>query len=235
MLKEKLMGQVEFRCSLSGPPSPLPHFWEHTIGSGHAALALRADWQAQLRRCHDELGFRYVRFHGLLSEHMGTLVGHNEGLLYSFFNVDQVTDFILSIGMKPFVELSFMPKAIASGGTTVFNYEANVTPPRHPEEWGALVSRLVTHWIDRHGADEVRQWFFEVWNEPNQKNSGPARKANTSSFIGIRPRRSRQSMRSFGLAAQRRRRMHGSVSFSNSAKRSAFGHGAADQSRAAAP
>jgi len=123
------MRRVEFSCSLSRTGTPLPHFWEHTIGSGHAPLALRADWQAQLRRCHNELGFRYVRFHGLLSEHMGTLVAHKKGLLYSFFNVDQVVDFILSIGMKPFVELSFMPKAIASGDTTVFNYQANVTPP----------------------------------------------------------------------------------------------------------
>jgi xylan 1,4-beta-xylosidase len=71
--------------------------------------------------------------------------------------------------MKPFVELSFMPKAIASGDTTVFNYEANVTPPRDFKEWAALVSRLVRHWIDRYGAGEVREWFFEVWNEQNQK------------------------------------------------------------------
>jgi len=147
----------------------LRHFWEHTVGSGHAALALRADWQVQLRRCHFELGFRYVRFHGLLSEHMGTLVGHNEGLLYSFFNVDQIVDFVLSIDMKPFIELSFMPKAIASGDTTVFNYEANVTPPRDFKEWAALVSRLVSHWVDRYGVNEVRDWFFEAWNEPNQK------------------------------------------------------------------
>jgi len=163
------MRRVEFSCRFSRTGTPLTHFWEHTVGGGHAALALRADWQAQLRRCHDELGFRYVRFHGLLSEHMGTLVGREEGLLYSFFNVDQILDFILSIGMKPFVELSFMPKVLASGDTTVFNYEANVTPPRDFKEWAALVSRLVSHWIDRYGAGEVREWLFEVWNEPNQK------------------------------------------------------------------
>jgi xylan 1,4-beta-xylosidase len=163
------MGQIEFRCSLSGMTAPLSHFWEHTVGSGHAPLALRADWQAQLRRCHDELGIRYVRFHALLSEHMGTLVRHHEKLSYSFFNADQILDFLLSIGMKPFVELSFMPKALASGDTTVFDYEANVTPPRDYEQWAALVSRLVSHWVARYGAGEVREWFFEVWNEPNQK------------------------------------------------------------------
>ena len=65
------MGTIEFRCSLSQATTPLPHFWEHTVGSSHALLALRADWQTQLRRCHDDLGFRYVRFHGLLSDHIG--------------------------------------------------------------------------------------------------------------------------------------------------------------------
>jgi xylan 1,4-beta-xylosidase len=163
------MGTIEFCCSLSGKTVPLTHFWEHTVGSSHAPHALRADWQAHLRRCHNELGFRYVRFHGLLSDHMGTLVLHKEKLLYSFFNADQVVDFLLSIGMKPFVELSFMPKALASGDKTVFNYEANVTPPRDYKQWAALVSRLVFHWVNRYGAREVRKWFFEVWNEPNLK------------------------------------------------------------------
>jgi xylan 1,4-beta-xylosidase len=163
------MRQIEFRCSLSAAAVALPHFWEHTVGSGHAPLALRADWQAQLRRCHEEVGFQFVRFHALLSEHMGTVIRHKEELLYSFFNADQIIDFLLSIGMKPFVELSFMPEALASGDTTVFNYKANVTPPRDYEEWAALVRRLVSHWVDRYGVGEVREWFFEVWNEPNLK------------------------------------------------------------------
>ena len=163
------MSSVKFFCNLAEPATPLAHFWEHTVGSDHAPVALRADWQSQLRRCHDELGFRHVRFHGLLSDDVGTLVRHKEKLLYSFFNADQIVDFLLSIGMKPFVELSFMPKALASGNKTVFNYEANVTPPRDYKQWAALVSRLVSHWVERYGAREVREWFFEVWNEPNLK------------------------------------------------------------------
>lgn len=163
------MTQVEFRCSLSQATTPFLHFWEHTVGSGHAPLTLRADWQVHLRRSHDELGFRYVRFHALLSDHLGTLISHQETLLYSFFNADQIVDHLLSIGMKPFVELSFMPKALASGDTTVFDYAANVTPPRDYRQWATLVRRLVTHWVHRYGASEVREWFFEVWNEPNLK------------------------------------------------------------------
>ena len=163
------MSSIEFFCDLAEPSTSLPHFWEHTVGSDHAPVALRADWQKQLQRCHNELGFKYVRFHGLLSDDMGTLVRENDKLLYSFFNADKVFDFLLSIGMKPFVELSFMPKALVSGNKTVFNYEANVTPPRDYKQWAILIRKLVSHWVERYGAAEVREWFFEVWNEPNLK------------------------------------------------------------------
>ena len=137
------------------------------MGSGHAPFALRADWQAQMRRCHQELGFQYVRFHALLSDEMGTLLCEENQLLYLFFNADQIVDFLLSIGMKPFVELSFMPETLASGATTVFSYRGNVTPPKDYDQWATLIQKLVTHWVSRYGAAEVRTWFFEVWNEPN--------------------------------------------------------------------
>jgi xylan 1,4-beta-xylosidase len=157
----------DFTCRFLQPPKAFPHFWEHTVGSGHAPLALRADWQAQMLRCHDELGFQYVRFHALLSDEMGTLICEEERLLYSFFNADQVIDFLLSIGMRPFIELSFTPETLASGRTTVFRYRANVTPPASYEQWATLIQKLTAHWVERYGADEVRRWFFEVWNEPN--------------------------------------------------------------------
>jgi xylan 1,4-beta-xylosidase len=163
------MARAHFRFHLSAPAAPLPHVWEHTVGSCHAPLALRADWQAQLRRCRQELGFRHVRFHGLLSE-AGTLVRHGGQLIYSFFNADRIVDFLLSIGMRPFVELSFMPAALASGSATIFSYRGNVTPPADYRAWAELVRRLVAHWAGRYGVDEVRRWYFEVWNEPNLRS-----------------------------------------------------------------
>jgi xylan 1,4-beta-xylosidase len=156
-----------FTGDLGGPSTNLPHFWEHTVGSGHATLALRADWQAQMKRTHDELGMKYVRFHGILSDGMGTCIGQDNQYLYSFFNADQIFDFLLSIGMKPFVELSFMPSILSSGDQIIFRYRANVTPPRDHADWSVLIRKLVGHWVDRYGVDEVRRWFFEVWNEPN--------------------------------------------------------------------
>jgi xylan 1,4-beta-xylosidase len=136
-------------------------------------MGLRADWREQLRRCHDELGFGHVRFHGILSDGMGTLVDEQDRLLYSFFNADQIWDYLLSIGMKPFVELSFMPTALASGKTTAFKYQANVTHPKENTQWATLIHKLVSHWVERYGADEIRTWFFEVWNEPNLKAFWP--------------------------------------------------------------
>ncbi len=158
-----------FSCRLSDRTTPFSHFWEHTIGSGHATLALRADWQRQLKRCRDELGIRHVRFHGLLSDDVGTFTVQNGKPLYSFFNADQICDFLLSIGIRPFVELSFMPEALASGNKTVFHYRGNVTPPNDDKKWANLIRKLVEHWVERYGVSEVRKWFFEVWNEPNLK------------------------------------------------------------------
>ena len=163
------MSKLTYFCDLAEATTPFPHFWEHTVGSDHARMALRADWRRQLKRAHDELGFRHVRFHGLLSDDIGTVVRDNGRLHYSFFNSDQVIDYLLSIGMRPFVELSFMPAALASGPTTVFSYEANVTPPKDYKAWAALIERIVSHWAERYGEKEVSEWPFEVWNEPNLK------------------------------------------------------------------
>jgi xylan 1,4-beta-xylosidase len=168
----------QFSADLRGPAIAFPHFWEHTVGSGHATLALRADWQAQLKRAHAELGMKHVRFHGLLSDDMGTLVCENDKLLYSFFNVDQIFDFLLSIGMRPFVELSFMPSALSSGNQTVFHYRANVTAPKDYAQWSVFIRRLVEHWVERYGIAEVRQWFFEVWNEPNLTAFGSGKQSD---------------------------------------------------------
>ncbi len=158
---------MTFTCDLAAKSRPFAHTWETCVGSGHALLALRADWQRDLARCHADLGFRTVRFHGILSDGMGTLTDQMDRLLDSFHNADTIFDYLLSIGMKPFVELSFMPLALSTGGDIVFHYKGNITPPRDYDQWAALTGRLVRHWTERYGLEEVRSWHFEVWNEPN--------------------------------------------------------------------
>jgi xylan 1,4-beta-xylosidase len=169
---------VEIRCDAAQRGVALPHVWEQCVGSGHATLALRADYQSQLARCHTELGMQRVRFHGLLCDDMGTLVCERNELLDSFVNADRIWDFLLSIGMCPFVELSFMPTALSSGAATVFHYRGNVTPPGDYAQWAALIQLLAQHCVDRYGSSEVRRWFFEVWNEPNLKAFWRARRSD---------------------------------------------------------
>ena len=158
-----------FQADFSSATRAIRHPWQWCVGSGHATLALRADWQAHLAQAQRDLGFKYVRFHGILDDDMGTLICQNEQFLYSFFNTDRIFDFLLSIGMKPVVELSFMPRALSSGNDIVFHYQGNITPPKDMAQWAELVRRLAAHWVERYGIDEVSQWPFECWNEPNLK------------------------------------------------------------------
>ena len=159
--------KVELKLDLSATAEPFEHYYEVCVGSGHAALALRADWQAQMRKCRDELGFQYVRFHGLLDDDMSVCLGDREHPDHHFHNVDLIFDFLREIGMRPFIELSFMPAVLASGARTCFHYRGNVTPPRDLAQWEDLIRDLTRHLAGRYGHEEVAKWWFEVWNEPN--------------------------------------------------------------------
>lgn len=147
---------------------PMNRMYNFCVGAGRANEGLRADWQRQLRHVHGECGFRYIRFHGLFCDDMGVYSEDKQGrAIYNWQYVDELFDFLLGIGMKPFVELSFMPAALASSHQTIFWYRANVTPPKDYAKWEALVVAFARHVTDRYGVDEVRTWYFEVWNEPN--------------------------------------------------------------------
>jgi xylan 1,4-beta-xylosidase len=138
------------------------------VGSGHACLGLRAEWREHLALARRECGFEYVRFHGLLHDDMGVYAEDAEGdPVFGWQYVDSLYDYILGLGMKPFLELGFMPRALASGERTIFYWKGNVTPPRSYEKWASLVRELVRHLTLRYGRDEVTAWYFEVWNEPN--------------------------------------------------------------------
>jgi xylan 1,4-beta-xylosidase len=147
---------------------PLNTMFNECVGAGRANEGLRADWQQQLAYVKKECGFRYIRFHGLLTDDMGIYREDNKGNPeYNFMYVDALFDYLLSIGIKPFVELGFMPNALASGKETIFWWRGNVTPPKDYDKWGALVKNITEHFTLRYGVDEVKTWYFEVWNEPN--------------------------------------------------------------------
>ena len=148
--------------------SPLNRSFNLCVGAGRANEGLRADWQQQLARTQRECGFRYLRFHGLLHDDMGVYAEDRAGnAVYNWQYIDALYDYLLSIRVKPFVELSFMPNALKSADKTVFWWKANVSPPKDYAKWEAFITALVKHWEQRYGRKELESWYFEVWNEPN--------------------------------------------------------------------
>ena len=147
---------------------PYNTMFKECVGAGRANEGLRADWQQQLAYVRKECGFKYIRMHGLLTDDMGVYREDKNGNPeYNFQYIDKLYDFIISIGMKPFVELGFMPETLASGKQTIFWWKGNVTPPKDYKKWGELIRNLTLHFSQRYGPDEVKTWYFEVWNEPN--------------------------------------------------------------------
>ena len=149
---------------------PFHKHWQFCVGSCHAKMAMRADYARQLKQVHDELGIRRVRFHGILNDDMETInvldaPGGFQFREQRFHNCGVVYDNVLSTGMKPVVELSFMPKQLGrSKEEGIMWYVGNITPPADEEAWIAYISDFIRYLEHRYGAEEVRTWLFEVWN-----------------------------------------------------------------------
>jgi xylan 1,4-beta-xylosidase len=164
-----------------GQPAPgeLERPWEPMIGSEHLSYMLSQDRtggrvigpevREALRIAHDELGVRAVRAHAILCDDLGVYTESGGRAVHDFSGVDRVYDQLMEIGLRPVVELSFMPRDLASDpGKTVFSYGAIISPPRDWDRWADLVRDLAAHLTERYGRDEVvSRWAFEVWNEPN--------------------------------------------------------------------
>jgi len=149
--------------------TPFPHFWEQMFGSGRANLALRQSYRGDLKRVKKITGLGYVRFHAIFHDENGVYSEDAAGNpVYNWTYVDQIYDGLLADGVRPFVEISFMPKALAARPAyQSFWYKPVVSPPQDYAKWDALITAFAKHLIDRYGIDEVAQWYFEVWNEPN--------------------------------------------------------------------
>jgi xylan 1,4-beta-xylosidase len=158
----------EVRIHLDRATGAFPHYWEGCVGSDRASVGMRSAWREDLALAHRRLGLKSVRFHGLLDDDMGVCLGvDDKGPITNFLYVDQVFDAMLALGVRPFVELGFMPAALASSQNTIFWYRGNTSPPARMADWSALVGALAAHLVDRYGIEEVAGWRFECWNEPN--------------------------------------------------------------------
>src|SRR5271165_4303199 len=151
------------------PATPFPHFWEQMFGSGRAVLSMRQSYRDDMHAVKQVTDFRYVRFHAILHDEVGFYDEDAQGQpAYNFSYVDQIYDGLLANGVRPFVEISFMPKKLAlRPDFHAFWYKPVVSPPRDYAKWDALITAFAKHLIDRYGIDEISQWYFEVWNEPN--------------------------------------------------------------------
>lgn len=162
--------------------TPFPHFWEQTFGSGRAILSLRDSYRQDLRTVKQATDFKSIRFHGILVDEVGlydpdrqtknpglSAQAANDASVYNFSYVDQIYDGLLAEGVRPFVELSFMPSKMASDPKALhpFWYHPNVSPPKDYAQWDAMITAFAQHLVQRYGIEEVASWKFEVWNEPN--------------------------------------------------------------------
>jgi len=154
----------------TAPSHPFPHFWEQMFGSGRAILALRESYRNDLRDTKRVTAFQYVRFHAIFHDEVGLYDEDKDGrAVFDFSYVDQIYDGLLKNGVRPFVELSFMPKKLSSDPNALhaFWYKPNVAPPKDYAKWDAMIEAFARHLIARYGEEEVGSWYFEVWNEPN--------------------------------------------------------------------
>ncbi len=160
---------TEITIDAKAPAHPLPQFWDQMFGSGRAILALRENYLKDLKEVHDQIGMRYVRFHAIFHDEVGVYDEDKNGNpVFNFTYVDQIYDGLLANGVQPFVEISFMPNKLAARQAIhPFWYKQNVAPPKDYAKWDALIHAFAKHLVDRYGIDEVAQWYFEVWNEPN--------------------------------------------------------------------
>ncbi|RMB54842.1 xylan 1,4-beta-xylosidase [Sphingomonas sp. PP-CE-3A-406] len=137
-----------------------------SVGSDFPGTLIRRDSQAQLKTAVDELGFRYVRFHDIFHDVLGTVRKADGRIVYDWTRIDQLYDALLAKHIRPFVELGFTPSAMRTSEQTIFYWKGNTSHP-DPKLWRDLIDAYVRHVRQRYGNEEVRRWYFEVWNEPN--------------------------------------------------------------------
>lgn len=147
------------------------NYADYCVGTGRMGLALHREYYEQLKLVQEKIGFSHIRGHGLFCDDMAIYQEYKneKGEIcpeYNFTYLDRVMDSYRELGLRPFLELGFMPKKMASGDQTVFYWRGNVTPPKTYEAWRAMVQALLRHLLERYGEDAVT-WPIEVWNEPN--------------------------------------------------------------------
>ena len=158
--------QRDVSLDLAAATRPVDRFFDLSVGADYPGTTGRPENLAQLKTAVDELGFRYVRFHDIFHDALGTVRTVDGRVTFDFSGIDRVYDGLLARGIRPFVELGFTPQAMKTSDQSVFYWKGNSSRPQ-PELWTQLIEAFARHLIQHYGANEVHRWRFEVWNEPN--------------------------------------------------------------------
>lgn len=169
--------RVEVDVDVARPAGPVHRPWRDTVGSEHLSLLLSTDrvggepmgagLAAALGRVHRELGVRRVRAHGILGDDLGVYREVDGQPVHDFAGVDAVLDALAPTGLRPVLELSFVPRALARDPSREVTAAGVSSPPKDWDRWAALVGDLIRHLRARVGDAELRRWAVEVWNEPD--------------------------------------------------------------------
>ncbi|MBK9694538.1 MAG: carbohydrate-binding protein [Elusimicrobia bacterium] len=166
----------------SSDSGSLNRFWQRSVGSCRIGMVNGSHYRdpdtgiaLNHRKAYllaaKELGFKGVRAHGILMDDVGIYHEDSQGQpVYSWEKYDELMDFIVQeCGMRPIVELSYMPVDLASdpGANYAFWYGGNTSIPKDYGKWRDLIGQIVSHSVARYGKAVVDQWHWEVYNEPN--------------------------------------------------------------------
>ncbi len=180
------IGQTRIEVDLNKPLAPYQPItaW---FGYDEANYTTAPQGQELLRELHDAYTVPvYIRAHHLFTTGNGVpdlkwsstnvfTLDANGKPVYDFTIVDRIFDAYKRAGVRPMVELGFMPKDLsrkpepyqiqfAQGDVLASGAQE---PPKDYRVWGELVKTFTAHLVQRYGAAETRRWYWEVWNEPD--------------------------------------------------------------------
>lgn len=166
------------RPDFNATPTPFRHTWEGLANVDQFRWFVRADLQEQLALAHRELKTRHVRAVGMFDDELRVLTRDparwrqkDATHVEPNWQIDTyIIERLLAIGIHPMITTCFMPGALAAGTRTVFETRARISLPSDWEAWRGLVRHLVRHLVGHFGIAVVRNFYFEVWNEPNLKD-----------------------------------------------------------------
>lgn len=125
---------------------------ERFLSVGRASACLRSEVQEQIRLIKRDYNFDYLRFRDIFSDDMYIYYEKDgDETIFSWTSLDGVFDFVLSVGLKPFPEIGYMPSHLASKKQYAnWQYHPNVSQPKSMEKWTNLIRQFLLHYIDRY-------------------------------------------------------------------------------------